>query len=86
MGMAAAGARGVLLSAADHDGFELAARGDARLVDMSSEAATGAADAGKLTASESQTSRMRFMLEGSHGIALAGGQTLRPNAGGGAAP
>ena len=79
MWMAAAGARGVLLSAADHDGFELAARGDARLVDMSSEAATGAADAGKLTASESQTSRMRFMLEGSRGIALAGGQTLRPS-------
>ena len=79
MWMTAAGARGVLLSAADHDGFELAARGDARLVDMSSEAATGAADAGKLTASESQTSRMRFMLEGSRGIALAGGQALRPS-------
>ena len=79
MWMTAAGARGVLLSAADHGGFELAARGDARLVDMSSEAATGAADAGKLTASESQTSRMRFMLEGSRGIALAGGQALRPN-------
>ena len=81
-GMAAAGARGVLLSAADHDGFELAARGDARLVRMSSEAvtgaATGAAGAGLLTASESQTSRVRFMLEGSRGIALAGGQALRP--------
>ena len=83
MEMAAAGARGVVLSAADHDGFELAARGDARLVRMRSEAVTGAAagaaGAGPLTASESQTSRMRFMLEGSRGIALAGGQALRPS-------
>ena len=79
MEMAAAGARGVVLSAADHGGFELAARGDARLVRMSSEAATGADGARKLTASESQTSRMRFMLEGSHGIELAGGQSLRPS-------
>ena len=82
MWMTAAGARGVLLSAADHDGFELAARGDARLVRMSSEAVTGAAagaaGAGPLSAAESQTSRMRFILEGSRGIALAGGQALRP--------
>ena len=41
MEMAAAGARGVLLSAADQDGFELAARGDAQLVRMTSDAATG---------------------------------------------
>ena len=79
MGMAAAGARGVLLSAADHDGFELAARGEARLVGMNSEAVTGAAGAGPLSATESQTSRVRFLLEGSHGIELAGGQTLRPS-------
>ena len=44
MWMTAAGARGVVLSAADHDGFELAARGEARLVGMSSEAVTDAAD------------------------------------------
>ena len=43
MWMTAAGARGVLLSAADHDGFELAARGEARLVGMRSEAVTDAA-------------------------------------------
>ena len=73
MSMAAAGARGVLLSAEDHDGFELAARGDARLVRMNSDAATG------LSASESQTSRLRFILEGSHRIELAGGQTLTPS-------
>ena len=62
MQMAAAGARGVLLSAADHDGFELAARGDARLVRMNSDAATGADGAGRLSESESQTSRVRFMV------------------------
>ena len=78
MGMAAAGARGVLLSAADHDGFELPARGDARLVGMRSDAATGADGAGPLAATESQTSRVRFALEGSRGIVLEGGQTLRP--------
>ena len=79
MQMAAAGARGVLLSAADTGGFELAARGDARLVRMSSDAATGADGAGRLAASESQTSRLRFILEGSQRIELAGGQTLTPS-------
>ena len=79
MWMTAAGARGVVLSAADHDGFELAARGEARLVGMNSEAVTGAAGAGPLSATESQTSRVRFLLEGSHGIELAGGQSLRPS-------
>ena len=78
MGMAATGARGVLLSAADHDGFELAARGDARLVRMNSDAATGADGAGSLAATESETSRVRFVLEGSHRFDLAGGQTLTP--------
>ena len=86
MWMAAAGARGVLLSAADHDGFELAARGDARLVRMNSDAATGADGAGRLSESESQTSRLRFILEGSHRIEMAGGQTLTPSARGGLAP
>ena len=79
MWMAAAGARGVLLSAAEHDGFELAARGDARLVRMNSDAATGADGSGKLAASESQTSRLRFVLEGSQRIELAGGQALTPS-------
>ena len=79
MRMAAAGARGVLLSAAEHDGFELAARGDARLVRMNSDAATGADGSGKLAASESQTSRLRFVLEGSQRIELAGGQALTPS-------
>ena len=79
MRMAAAGARGVLLSAADHGGFELAARGDARLVRMFSDAATGADGAGRLSESESQTGRLRFILEGSHRLEMAGGQTLTPS-------
>ena len=79
MWMAASGARGVLLSAPDTGGFELAARGDARLVRMNSEASTGADGAGPLAATESETSRLRFLLEGSHRIELAGGQTLRPS-------
>ena len=78
MRMAAAGARGVLVSAADTDGFELAARGDARFERMRSDAVSGANGAGSLAASEAQTSRLRFMLEGSHRIALEGGQTLTP--------
>ena len=78
MRMAAAGARGVLVSAADTDGFELAARGDARFERMRSDAVSGANGAGSLAASEAETSRLRFMLEGSHRIALEGGQTLTP--------
>ena len=79
MWMAAAGARGVLVSAADTGGFELAARGDASLVRMSSDAATGADGAGKVEAAEAETSRLRLILEGSHRIAFAGGQTLTPS-------
>ena len=41
MEMAAAGARGVLLSAAESGGVELAVRTDAQLVRMTSKAATG---------------------------------------------
>ena len=79
MWMAAGGARGVLLSAADTGGFELAARGDARLVRIRSEEATGADGAGKLAGTEAETSRLRLILEGSHRIAFAGGQTLTPS-------
>ena len=78
MWMAASGARGVLLAAPDTGGLELAVRGDVRLVGMRSEASTGADGAGPLTATESETSRLRFMLEGSRGIALVGGRTLTP--------
>ena len=77
MWMAAAGARGVLVAAADAGGFELAARGDAQIVRMRSGAASGGG--GRLAASEARTSRVRLMLEGSQRIELAGGQTLTPS-------
>ncbi len=70
--MAAAGARGVLLSAGDTDGFELAARADAQFARMTSEKADG------LAATTANTSRLRLVLEGSRRIELAGGRTLTP--------
>ena len=78
MQMAAAGARGVLVPAADGGGFELAARTDAQLVRMTSDAASGS-DGGKLEATQSGTSRLRFMLEGSRAFALEGGGALTPS-------
>ena len=78
MWMAAAGARGVLVAAADTGGFELAASGDAQIVSMRSGEASGDGG-GRLAASEAQTSRVRLMLEGSQRIELAGGQTLTPS-------
>ena len=79
MRMVAAGARGVLVSAAETGGFELAARGDAQLVRMRSDAAAGADGARPLEAAKAQTSRVRFKLEGSHRTPLAGGQTVTPS-------
>ena len=78
MQMAAAGARGVLVRAAEGGGFELAARTDAQLVWIPSDAATGS-DGGKLEATRSGTSRLRVALEGSHRVELAGGQALMPS-------
>ena len=79
MEMAAAGARGVLVPAAEAGGFELAARTDAQLVRMTSDAATGSINDGKLEATRSKTSRLRFMLEGSRAFALEGGGALTPS-------
>ena len=76
--MAAAGARGVLLSAADHGEFELSVRTDAQVVRMTSEAARGS-DGGNLAATEADTSRLRVMLEGSRAFALEGGGALTPS-------
>ena len=78
MEMAAAGARGVLLSAPESGGVELAVRTDAQFVRMTSEAATGSAG-GNLAATEGDTSRLRLMLEGSRGFALEGGGALTPS-------
>ena len=70
--MAAAGARGVLVAAGDTGGFELAGRTDAQLVRTTSEKTDG------LAATTADTSRLRLVLEGSHRMELAGGQTLTP--------
>ena len=78
MGMAAAGARGVLVPAAQGGGFELSVRTDAQLVRMTSEAARGS-DGGNLAATQSDTSRLRVMLEGSRGFALEGSSALTPS-------
>ena len=80
MEMAAAGARGVLVPAAESGGFELGVRTDAQLVRMTSEAATGRDGVGgNLTATKTDTSRLRLMVEGSRAFALAGGGALTPS-------
>ena len=78
MRMAAAGARGVLVKAPETGGFELGLRTDAVVQRMRSEAASGS-DGGNLAATESGTSRLRVMLEGSRGFALEGGGVLTPS-------
>ena len=78
MGMAAAGARGVLVPAGEAGGFELSVRTDAQLVRMTSEAARGS-DGGNLAATQVDTSRVRVMLEGSRAFALEGGGALTPS-------
>ena len=75
--MAAAGTRIVLLPAAEAGDPELALRADAMLVRMRSDAET--AEAGNLAATEAGTSRLRFVLEGSRGVALGEGRTLTPS-------
>ncbi len=72
--MGALGGRGVLLSAG---GFELAARTDALLTRMRSEAVETAA--GRLAESEADTSRLRLVLEGSRGFGLGSGGVLTPS-------
>ena len=78
MEMAAAGARGVLVPARETGGFELAARTDAQLVRMRSEAATGS-EGGNLDATRADTSRLRLVLEGSRTFALGEGGGLTPS-------
>ena len=77
MEMGAAGARGVLVPGGDA-GIEVAARTDAQFVRMRSEAARGS-DGGNLAATQSDTSRVRVMLEGSRAFALEGGGALTPS-------
>ncbi len=75
--MAAAGARSVLVPATESGGLELAARTDALLMRITSEAVSGG-DAGNLAASEADTSRLRLILEGSRSFAVGSG-TLTPS-------
>ena len=77
MRMAAVGTRGVLVPAAEAGNLELAVRADAMLVRMRSDSATG--DAGNLAATDSDASRLRFILEGSQSVALGDGRTLTPS-------
>ena len=75
--MAVAGARSVLVPATESGGLELAARTDALLMRITSEAVSGG-DAGNLAASEADTSRLRLILEGSRAFDLGSG-TLTPS-------
>ncbi len=76
MRMAAAGARGVLAAAAETGGLELAARADALVMRIESDAAGTAA--GRLAASEADAARLRLVLEGSRAFDLGRG-TLTPS-------
>ena len=75
--MAAAGARGVLVAAPEAGGLELAARGDAVVQRMHSDAATGS-EGGNLAETTSRTSRVRLMLEGSRSFETGRGGRLTP--------
>ena len=72
MTMAAVGVRGVVLPAERANGFELAVRSDAMAVWMDSNAS------GDMLAAETETSRLRLMLEGSRAFRTDGGGSLRP--------
>ena len=73
MRMAAGGMRGVFLRGG---GLELAAKVDARLTHIDSEAATG--ETGLLGATSGGASRLRLLLEGSRAFALSETRMLTP--------
>ena len=75
--MAAVGARGVLVPAAAPGGFELAARSDAVVQRMRSDAARWS-DGGNLAATQAATSRLRLVLEGARSFQFGDGATLTP--------
>ena len=75
--MGAFGGRGVLLSAAETGGFELAMRTDAMLTRMTSEAVTGGS--GNLASADADAHRVRLVLEGSRGFTWAEGRVLTPS-------
>ena len=73
MGMAAAGARGVVLPAANAGDFELAVRADLLVTSTSSDAATN------LVETEAETSRIRLLLEGSREFRFGEDAVLTPS-------
>ncbi|MCY4407270.1 MAG: hypothetical protein OXC15_12955 [Rhodospirillaceae bacterium] len=74
--MAAAGARGALLSSEQGDGFDLAVKTDALGVQTSSEEAEGSG--GRLEATTADVTRLRLALEGSWEASLGTDSSLRP--------
>ena len=72
MGMAAAGARGVVLPAREAGGFELALRADVLVTNTRSDAAAGLAE------TDAETSRVRLVLEGSRSLKF-GDAVLTPS-------
>ena len=71
--MGAFGGRGILLSARETGGFQLATRTDAMLTRTTSEAVTG------MASSEADAHRLRLILEGSRGFTWAKGRSLTPS-------
>jgi len=74
--MAAAGARGALLSSEQGDGFDLAVKTDVLGVQTSSEAVEGSG--GRLEATTADVTRLRLALEGSWEASLGTDSSLRP--------
>ena len=76
--MGAFGGRGILLSAEESGGFQLATRTDAMLTRMTSEQVQ-TADGGNLESADAEAHRLRLVLEGSRGFTWAEGRTLTPS-------
>ena len=79
MEMAAVGAQGVLVPAAQPGGFTSSVRTDAVLTRMRSEAVANAGAPGHLAAAKAQTSRVRLLLDGSRTFAVGEGRALTPS-------
>ena len=75
--MAAAGARGELLSRADGDGFDLALKTDALGVRTTSDSTEG--PGGLLKEATASVTRLRLALEGASETTFDSGSTLRPS-------
>ena len=70
--MGSFGGRGILLSAPDNAGFQLAARTDAMLTRTTSGAVAG------LAATDAEADRLRLVLEGTREVTWPGGQRVTP--------